>query len=697
LNHTVKTICRMCSTACGIIAHVKDGKVVLVEGNPDFPINKGGICPKGLSSIQFLYDPKRLRYPLKRVGARGEGKWKQISWDEALKATAAELNEIKRRDGAKFVAFSKGMGGGWDVWQDLWVRLGISFGSPNIPLLSNVCSFPKGTAYITYGGHAEADFENNDGIMVLWGCNPTNTSLPALGRKILDARERGAQLVVIDPVFTPLAAKAHLYIRLRPGTDLALALGMLNVIIAEELYDKDFVEKWTVGFDKLADHVRAYPPERVSRITGVSAATVQDVARRYSTIKPALISIGNAIEQSTNSVQTVRGLSILQAIASTLNVPGGNVADPEPPQGKKLNPTMMLGHMPNYAEESVSRYPLLAQYSTCSKSEVVEAILTGKPYPINGMLVFANEFVTTIAQSKRAVEALKKLEFLAVHDMYLTPTAELADIVFPCTTFLENDDYFYWRGGSARHAIPQNMHIHMWQQKVVDALGECRPNWDFVSGVARALGLGEFFPWDSFEEYVTWELKATGKDFTIDQIKQSRDGFSKVYPLQEVYKKHEKKGFKTPSGKVELYSSILEKFGYDPLPVYVEPAESPVSKPELSADYPLICNNGMKPVFHTHSQFHDLPWLKEMFPEPFAAMNPSTASEYQINDGNRTVVESPRGSVILKAKITKAIPPNTVFIPTGWRQINDLTDDKETDPIIGTFCTRAFLCRIRKV
>jgi anaerobic selenocysteine-containing dehydrogenase len=699
LDKIVKTICRMCLMGCGIIAHVQDGKVIKIEGNPDFPVNKGGICPKGLSSIQLLYDPHRLQYPLKNVAERGGGKWERISWDEALKITADRLNEIKSKDGAKAVAFPKGQAPAWDIWWDLWIRLAMGFGSPNIAPPADVCFFPRSSSFTTHGEYAESDFDNNNGVIVLWGYNAASSSLPASCRRIFEARDRGAQLIVIDPVFTPLAAKANLHIRIRPGTDLALALGMINVIIGEELYQKDFVQKWTVGFDRLASHVKNYPPEKVEEITGVRAEVVQEVARKYAKIKPGLIAIGNGVEQTTNSVQTVRGINILQAISGNLDIPGGNIFDPEPPPMGKLNPTMMLDRIPNYAQECVSRHPLYAQTQMTNRGEVVDAILTGKPYPIRGMLVFGTNMVITTAQSTKVIEALKKLDFFAVHDVYLTPTAEFADIIFPCTTYLEADDYNYWRMGSARHGRPQTMHIDMWQRRVIEPLGESRSNWDFVAGVAKALGLAEFFPWESLEEYVDWELKTTKKGITVKQLKESPDGVTKIYPSSELYRKYERKGFKTPSGKVELYSTILEGYGYEPLPIYREPAESPISQPELAQDYPLICNNGMKPLVHTHSQFHELPWIKQIFPEPFAALNPATGSKYGLKDGEWIIVESPRASVQLKAKITKAVPPNTVFIPHGGKEprYNDLTDDKNVDPIAGSFSTRAFLCRLKKV
>ena len=684
---------------CGVIAHVEDGKVVRVEGNPEFPTNKGGICPRGLSATQLLYDPNRLQYPLKRVGERGEGKWERISWDEASKITATRLNEIKDEYGAKTVAFLRGEAPAFDIWLGLWTRLTISFGSPNYSSPSNVCFFPRSSCFLTYGEYFESDFDNNNGIIVLWGYNAAASSLPGSCRRIIEAKERGAQLIVVDPVFTPIAAKADLHLRVRPGTDAALALGMMNVIIGEKLYDKDFVEKWTTGFGKLASHVKDYPPEKAAEITGVPDELIIESARKYATTKPGLIAIGNGVEQTINAVQTVRCLNILQAITGNLDIPGGNIADPEPPPMGMLNPTMMLDRMPNYAKECLSRHPLYARNHMATRTEIVDAILTGKPYPIKGMLVFGAEPVTTNAQSSRVIEALKKIDFLAIHEIYMTPTAELADIVFPCVTFFEADDYSYWQLGSARHGRPQTIHIDMWQRKVVEPLGECGSNWDFVVGLAKALGLEKDFPWNSLEEYVDWELKATGKGITVEQVKQSPNGIIKAYSPYELYWKYEKKGFKTPSGKVELYSSILEEFGYDPLPVYREPVESPISQPELARKYPLICNNGMKSVVHTHSQFQELPWIKEIFPEPFAALHPATAQKYSAEDSEWIVVESPRGSVKLRVKITKAVPPNSVFMPHGWKEprYNDLTDDQEVDPIGAAFCTRAFLCRVRKV
>ena len=696
----IKTICRMCLMGCGIIAHVEDGCITRIEGNPDFPINKGGLCPKGLSATQLVYDPKRLQHPLKRMGERGEGKWERISWKEALSITAERVNKIKEREGAQAIAFFKGQAPAWDNMFDLWTRLGMCFGSPNLATPANVCFFPRRTTYVTVGDYAESDFDSNNGIIILWGYNAATSSLPASCRRIFDARERGAKIVVIDPVFTQMASKADLYLRIRPGTDLALALGMANIMIQEDLYDKDFIEKWTVGFGQLREHVTAYPPDRVAEITGVPVDRIYKLARMYGKIKPGLIAIGNGVEQSTNSIQTIRGLSILQALGGNLDIPGGNIFDPRAWPMGKANPTMMLDRIENYAEKSLSQHPLYAQFETSNRTEVVDAILTEKPYPVKGILTFGTNFVTTTAQSTKVISALKKLDFLAVHDLYMTKTAEYADIVFPCASFLESDDYVFWRMGSARHGRPQNMSIHVWQPKVIPPIGECGSNWDFVAGLAHALGLGEFFPWENLEAYVDWELKEAGMvDFDVNDLKESLNGIIKVYSPAELYKKYEKRGFKTPSGKVELYSSILENFGYDPLPIYREPAESPISRPEICNDYPLICNNGMKPGVHTHSQFHDLPWIKGIFPEPYAAINPETATRYNIQNGEKVIVKSPRGQITLPVKITKTIPSGMVFIPHGWEEplYNDLTDDHEVDPISGGFSTRAFLCTVQKV
>ncbi len=688
----------MCLMGCGIVAHVEDGVITRIEGNPDFPVNRGGLCPKGLSAIQLAYDPNRLHYPLKRIGARGEGKWEKISWEEALHVTAEKMNKIKEEEGPQAIAFVKGQAPAWDIWYDLWTRFNMCFGSPNLVTPSNVCFFPRRSSYVTVGEYADSDFDHNDGIIVLWGYNPANSSLPASCRRIFDARDRGAKTVVIDPVFTQMASKADLYLRIRPGTDLALALGMIHIMIDENLCDNEFIEKWTQGFEQLKEHADAYPPNKVSDITGVPVERIYEVARLYGKIKPGLIAIGNGVEQCTNSVQTVRGLSILQAIGGNIDIPGGNVWDPKLwPMGKN-NPTMMMDQIENYGEKSVSKHPLYAQFDMSNRTEVVEAILTGNPYPIKGIINFGSNFALTTAQTQKVIRALKDLEFFAVHDLYLTKTAEYADIVFPCTSFLECEDYVYWRLGSARHGRPQHMNIHVWQKKVIESIGECGSNWDFVAGLAKACGLDNFFPWKNLEEYVDWELKETGMNFTVSDLKKSNDGIIREYSFSEMYKKYEKRGFKTPSGKVELYSSILEKFGYDPLPIYNEPAESPISRPDLIKEYPLICNTGMKPLVHTHSQFHELPWIKSIFPEPYAAINDKTASQYKIKNDEKVIVTSPRNEITVRAKIAKAIPPGMVFIPHGWDKpdYNNLTDDSGVDPIAGSFSTRAFLCNIKK-
>lgn len=692
----VPSICRACLVGCGIYVHVRDGKVVKVEGIKDHPVNKGGLCAKGLASVQHQNNPARLKYPLKRVGKRGENKWERISWDEALEITAAKLNSIKESYGPEAVAFVRGQGPGWEVWWDLWIRLAMAFGSPNITSNGNICYNPRSSAGgVTYGGYAEADLERNNGIIILWGYNPAYTNPPAC-RRILDAKERGAKLVVIDPVFTPIAAKADMYIRLRPGTDAALALAMINVIVNNGLYDKKFVEEWTFGFDKLKEHVRQYTPEYVEKITSVPSSVIVDVAKKYATIKPAAIIEGNGIEQSTNSYQTLRAIAILKALTGNIDVPGGNII-PLPARSNKI---WLLEKMPNHWEKSVSKHPMYARFYFCCQNDIIDAVLTEKPYPIKAIMVFGTPLVTITPRSIKVIKALEKLDFLAVFDIYMTPVAEFADIVFPAATFFESEDFYCWRGGTAKSARSQNIEIVMWQNKVVEPLAECRSNWDFIKGLAEKLGLKEYFPWSSFEEYADFAFREMGLNIMVEELKNLPNGLLvRELPDEIVYRKYERAGFKTPSGKVEIYSSILEKEGYSPLPIYLEPAESPISAPHLKEKYPLVCNTGLKAGVYTHTQFKDLPWLKDLLPEPFAGIHPETAKKYDVSDGDYIIVESPRGMIRIKARVSEMFAPETVFITHGWREpmYNNLVDDESRGPEVGSIGVKAFLCRITKI
>lgn len=688
---TFKTLCSMCGRYCGINAYVENGKMIKVEGMTEHPVNRGGLCPRGLAAVQYEYDPQRLMHPLKRIGERGEGKWKQISWEEALEVTAQRLGEVKEKHDSRSIFFFKGQG---DHWESSWEhvkRFMNVLGSPNFGSHSHLCSIPfmMGQVY-TMGQWAVADIENTNCI-ILWGYNPFTSNLPS-GRRILDAKERGAKLVVIDSRFTESGAKADLFVRPRPGTDGALALGMMKVIIEEGLYDKEFVDKWTYGYDKLQELIQPYQPERVKEITGVPVETICEVARLYAITKPASIETGNAFDQHTNSVQASRAIGILIAISGNLDQPGGNVFRLEP----KVADIRLTDKLPQGAKP-IGHHPLFYRIWSVTAPDLLDTLLSGEPYPIKAMIVMAGDPAISLSEQGRVREALKKLDFLVVHDLFMTATAELADIVMPAASCFEYPIFCGYHGVR----VPVNTQLVALRSKIVEPPGECHSDFEFVWSLARKLGLGEHFPWETEEEAFDEELKPSG--ITTKDLKEHPEGILRTIDPQELYQKYERQGFATPTKKVEIYSTTLEEFGYDPLPTFEEPGESPISRSDLAKEFPLVCCIAIKPVQYTHAQFRTVPWLREIMPEPWVEINPLKAKELGIEDGEMVVVESPRGSIEVKAKLIEGIDSGTVFIPHGWGEPyahgsadNFITPGSPCCPISASTGNRSFLCRIRK-
>jgi len=520
--------------------------------------------------------------------------------------------------------------------------------------------------------------------MILWGYNPSGTTESGLMiRQIFDAKEKGAKLIVIDPLLTPLAAKADIWGQIRPGTDCALALAMLNVIVNEELYDRDFVNKWTYGFEKLEEHIQEFPPEKMEKITWIKAEVIREIARTYATYKPACIYDGNGLDQYPNCVQTARAICILRAITGNLDVPGGDlIPDTIPTVDITLKGMLPKGVKP------VDDFPLFREFTgQVPAPSVIDAILTGKPYPIKAMIVQGGNPALTLANSTKVREALRKLEFLVVMDLFFTRTAELADIILPAATSFEKT------GLTAYPSLRTN--FIMLQQKVIEPLGESWPDWKFWFELAKKMGYRQEFPWKDVEEAIDELISPSG--LTVAKLKEG------PILLPRRYKKFEEKGFPSiPSGKVQIYSEILKDHGFEPLPTYIEPPETPTSRPELLGKYPLMGVCWPRSVY-VHTQHRNVPWLRSLDPDPLVRINPKDANERNIEDGCAVIITSPRGSIKVKAKVTQKVPLGIVAISWGWGQtiieanINDLTDDTVRDPITGTTPNRLFLCEVQKI
>jgi len=688
----IRTACRSCHGGCGVIAHVKDGKVIKVEGDPESPISHGTLCSKGLSILQLAYHPDRVLYPMKRVGEKGEGKWQRITWDEALDTIAERFKKVIAEYGPESIVV--GQGTGRDYESHLY-RFANLLGTPNVLTAGHMCYVSRvGSTLITCGTLPIADYEGGPKCIVIWACNPLWTNPDEYkGENFWRAYKKGAKLICIDPRKGFIANKADLWLQIRPGTDAALALGFHYVIIEEELYDKEFVENYIHGWEPFKERVmKDYPPEKVQEITWVDKELIRQAARMYATIKPACIHWGVPTEQTINCVNYTRATTGLMAITGNLDAPGGNALFVNPPtrtvsefaRHKDLSPEQQAKRLGG------DQFKLGARVALINPKKAWDAILTGKPYPLKAGILCGSNPVVTRANAKEAYEALKKLEFLVVVDLFLTPTAELADIFLPSATWLEQNH------------VADNWKRHGYVLARVKCMevGECWQDHKIFMELGKRMGQQW---WPTVEDALNYLLEPSG--LTWEQFKE------KGYLRGEmVYYKYKQRGFSTPTKKVELYSTILEKWGYDPLPKYVEVPESPYSTPHLLKDYPYILNAGLRTPTFFHSANRQIPWLREIRPDPIVEIHPETAKKHHIKDGQWVYLSSPRGRIKQRAKLNPNIDPRVIIAEHGWwypeikdpghgwdiSNVNLLTDNayETLDPAMGSTNLRVCLCNI---
>ena len=687
-DRVVKTACHMCYASCGLNVYIKGGKIVKVDGMVEHPINKGEICITAEQALDYVYSEERLKYPMKKEG----GEWKRISWDEALDTIATKLRESKEKYGDTSLAVfagdptaMQGASAALLAW-----RFCDIYGTPNRCSVESICHIIRSKAQLfTLGKTTNPDVEEAKCI-ILWGHNP-HASLPPEVRRIENAIKNGAKLIVIDPRRIPFAKGADIHAQPRPGTDAALALAMVNTIIVEGLYDKEFVEKWTIGFDKLAEHVKKYSAEEVERITWVPAGTIKEMARTYAKTKPACIAQGtNSLDQQASGFQNTRVIAALEAITGNIDVRGGSIRV----SGKlRLKHVRLSEKVQSLKLIGAEEYPITYKmgdriFGGMQCMEWPDILLTGKPYQITTMIVAGANPAVVWPNSNKVRQALEKLDFLVVMDIFMTATAEMADIVLPATTFFERTDI------SAMGGEILNAPYVILRKPVIEPLWESWPDWKFWFELAKRMGYGQYFPWEDIEEALDYFLEPMG--LTIRQLKEESPSGVTFGALE--YGEFERKGFNTPSGKIELYSQALKDLGYDPLPEYLENPESPISTPELAREYPLILTTGARELEYWHSQHRNLPELRRRVPEALGEIHPNTAEKYGIRDGDMMVIETKRGGIEIKAKVTEDILPNVVNVPHGWSQanVNILTDNTPADPISGYPVLKGLLCRVMR-
>jgi len=671
---------------CGAEIYVKDGKVICVEGDNNHPFNQGRLCPKGLAIPQYMYHPDRVTTPLKRAGKRGEGKWEPISWDEAFDTIETRLKDIREKHGAESVIFCQGTGR--DIGGPITFLM-YAYGSPNwvqVGLAGHACYTPRlGAMFATQGAYCVLDAsqfleERYDSeeweapkYIILWGQNPIAGCHDGFfGHWIIDCMRRGSKLIVIDPRSTWFSCRADVHLQNRPGTDGAIALGMLNVIINEGLYDKEFVEKWCYGFDELKERVQEYPPEKVEEITWVPADLLRQAARLYANNKPSAIQWGEPIDAMPAGSVVAQAINQLWAITGNVDNPGGNVIAKNS-HGVTTYPFSSAELTKLYGEELVKKlnekrigandYPMIKNFRGWVQPDIlIEQLETGKPYKVHAAWIQTSNILGgQAADPRRHYEAMKDLDFVVVVDLFQNPTSmALGDIFLPAVSFCEKDSFRSW-----------------WQplcvtQKAIDAVGECKSDWEINLEMAKRLATNPI-KYDTVKELINDRLKDGNTDFDTLAKKGGWEFPPEGHPTRPYYR-YEKgllrqdgqPGFDTPTGKVELYSKRYEEWGLDPLPYYEEPAESEVSTPEVAREYPLILTTGRRSAVFFHSEHRMIPWLRELDPIPTCEINDKTGEKLGISNGEWVYIENKRGKVKMKAKLTATAHPKVVTAPHGW-------------------------------
>jgi anaerobic selenocysteine-containing dehydrogenase len=789
-SERIPTYCALCVSRCGSIAVVENGRFVALEPNPSHPTGKA-LCAKGRAAPELVYHPDRLLYPLKRTRPKGDRDpgWQRISWDEALDLTAARLRAIAEEHCPESVVFSV-VSPSTSASDDsvIWIqRLMNAFGSPNLCAAMELCGWGRflATQY-TFGagvpGVYMPDLEHA-GCILFWGYNP-NLARLAHATATVEALKRGARLIVVDPRRTGPAQKAELWLRVRPGTDGALALGIAQVMIERGWYDREFIRDWTNGpllvrtdsgrllthsdlsaqssaqqyvawseaigrpiiydpvtggyegdnpepalfgtftidtlqgkvvcqpaFELTAELCRRYRPEHVEAICGVARDQIENAARMLWEARPVAYYAWSGVEMQTNSTQIARAIAQLYALTGSFDTLGGNVLFPAVPTanaaGWELLPAGQRARTLGLPERPLG--PSRWQFVT--SDELYQGILEQQPYRVRGLVGFGTNLLLSHADGQRGREALAALDFSVHADLFMNPTAELADVVLPVASAFEREAL---KIGFEVSADAQSL-VQL-RQRVAQPRGEARSDTEIVFDLACRLGLGAHF-WDGeIEAAYHYQLQPSG--VSLDVLREKASGVR--VPLQTRYRKFAEQkdgtpqGFATPTRKIELYSERLLEHGYPPLPDYEEPLIGPSSRPDLVERFPLILTCAKHTLF-CESQHRALPSLRRRALDPEVELHPAAAAERGIGPGDWVHIETPGGSVRARARMNETLEPNVVCGQHGWWQacpdigapgydpfgpnganFNLIIGNEAIDPVSGSVPHRAYLCQIRR-
>ena len=702
-------LCGICPAGCWVTVTLEDGVIRQVQPQ-DHPL--GMICTNGAHSGEIVHDPDRLQHPLRRVGPKGGYEFERIGWDDAFEIIVEQLDRIKRESGPEAAAIYTGRGGFelalCDVFQPQGVAVSSAssvlfpFGSPNTLGVGALCyvSFAMIAPHVTFGEMLitmDSEIEEAE-LIVVWGANPATDSPPLALEQIKRARARGTDVVVIDPRRSETAKETDAeWVPIRPGTDGALALGMVQVLLEEELYDEDFAENWTVGFDELRRYAQHFRAEAVEEITGVPAETIRALARRIARARGAAPVMYTGLEYSDSGVQAIRATFTLWALAGQLDVPGGLVIrmreNKFPINRERLvpnpDPRKALGR---------DRFPIYSMYRGESHAIALpDSVLKGEPYKVRSLIILGGSIITAWPDPDLWRRTMEALDFLVCINRHLTADAAYADIVLPATTMYEITSYMTYGP------------VFKIREKVIDPVGAARNDYSILTELAARLGYGDVYP-KTEEDLLRYVLEGSG--FTLEEVREA-GGSVRIPTVMMQYRKWEKgllredgqPGFNTPSHKFEIASSVLDEHGYDPLPVYTEPGEGPLAQPALAQEYPLVFNSGARIYADFRSQHHGVPGLTRKASDPRVTLNTHDAKKRGIKDRDWVYVVTPRGKVKFRAQVTDDIVPGAIDAnmggggplgPDAWQEcnVNDLTDLHRYDPISGFPVYKVLLCDV---
>jgi anaerobic selenocysteine-containing dehydrogenase len=671
-----RSICDMCTLGrCGIEVLVSNGRATRVQPFKDFP--NGPLCVKGNAILFQLYHPDRLKYPMKRTNPKGEGRavWQRISWDEALETIAVNLAKIKQKYGPEKVLFYAG--DPKDSVRPNLQRLALKFGSPNYGTESSTC-FRATSLAVSLNGTGSRGLTPETRAVIIWAHNPAWSMSREMG-ELVAAKERGVKIIDVDPRMAPTTQLADIHLQLRPGTDGALALGMARVIINEKLYDSDFVHKWTEGFQEFSDYVQRFTPEKVEEITGVAAEKMVTAARVYASNKPTgWITSASPTVHHWNGCQNHRAISAMTALTGAVSVPG---LEPSIHPVTVRNVSEWQTLLPPLRNKRVDLedFPVWAQF-------IEEIQVNRMPEYVSQGLLRAGIFVgcnfRMWPQDQLYANAITDMEFTAGADFWLTPTMELMDIVLPAATSLERLGPIFVAGRTIFLPKP-----------IVVPIGEARGDMEWMWDLAKHLGMQNEFWNGDVVATLNWQLEPLG----IKAIDLMNEPKGIVIPPSSPRPRADNPGFRTPSGKFELKSSILETAGFDGLPTYREPPEGPVASPQTAKKLPLIFNTGSREPMYVHSRHRNNPRLRELQPDPKLDINPGDAQARGIEEGDDISVETPLGAIKVKAHVSNLAQPGVVHVYHGWPQADVNTILPRTlDPISGFPAFKSQLCQVKK-